>query len=176
MLDPCIDNSLYSVSGRLEILEENHREYVKRTLGWKKQMIGKELVDIFGIERTVSSSKDFPATWHCYFLSDGHLASRLQLGAPAMMKILHLPLMLDGVFSVEKGQIPVFEKKPLLWDEDMELYSKFLDRKMAVSVQKHKAKMLSLRRVNILISKTIYYCTCILILLFMKTGPQINEI
>ncbi|XP_051562229.1 ciliogenesis-associated TTC17-interacting protein isoform X2 [Myxocyprinus asiaticus] len=99
---------------------------VYRTLGWKKQMIGEELVDIFGIERAVSSSKDIPTTWHCYFLSDGHLASRVQLGSPAMMKILHLPLMLDGV---EKDQHSVFEKKPLQWDEDMELYSKFLDRK-----------------------------------------------
>lgn len=25
---------------------------------------------------------------------------------------------------------PVFEKKPLMWEEDMELYSKFLDRKV----------------------------------------------
>ncbi|KTG00698.1 hypothetical protein cypCar_00025282 [Cyprinus carpio] len=97
-----------------------------RALGCKKQMIGEELVDIFGIERTVSSAKDSSGTWHCYFLPDGHLASRVQLGSPAIMKLLHLPFLLDGV---EKDQIPVFEKKPLIWEEDMELYSKFLDRK-----------------------------------------------
>ncbi|XDV36197.1 hypothetical protein PO909_006025 [Leuciscus waleckii] len=99
---------------------------VYRALGWKKQMIGEELVDIFGIERTVSSAKDSLATWHCYFMPDGHLASRVQLGSPAIMKLLHLPFLLDGV---EKDHIPVFEKKPLIWEEDMELYSKFLDRK-----------------------------------------------
>lgn len=37
-------------------------------------------------------------------------------------------------FSVDKKQIPVFEKKPLIWEEDMELYSKFLDRKVCVSI------------------------------------------
>ncbi|XP_077055428.1 ciliogenesis-associated TTC17-interacting protein [Siphateles boraxobius] len=99
---------------------------VYRALGWKKQMIGEELVDIFGIERTVSSANDSSATWHCYFMPDGHLASRVQLGSPAIMKLLHLPLLLDGV---EKDHIPVFEKKPLIWEEDIELYSKFLDRK-----------------------------------------------
>jgi len=26
----------------------------------------------------------------------------------------------------------VFEKKPLIWEEDMELYSKFLDRKVPI--------------------------------------------
>ena len=25
---------------------------------------------------------------------------------------------------------PVFEKKPLMWEEDMELFSKFIDRKV----------------------------------------------
>ncbi|XP_056122885.1 ciliogenesis-associated TTC17-interacting protein [Rhinichthys klamathensis goyatoka] len=99
---------------------------VYRALGWKKQMIGEELVEIFGIERTVSSAKDSSATWHCFFIPDGHLASRVQLGSPAIMKLLHLPFLLDGE---EKDQIPVFEKKPLIWEEDMELYSKFLDRK-----------------------------------------------
>uniref|UniRef100_A0A8C1NS52 Ciliogenesis-associated TTC17-interacting protein n=1 Tax=Cyprinus carpio TaxID=7962 RepID=A0A8C1NS52_CYPCA len=104
-----------------------------RALGCKKQMIGEELVDIFGIERTVSSAKDSSGTWHCYFLPDGHLASRVQLGSPAIMKLLHLPFLLDGGLKtlslLEKDQIPVFEKKPLIWEEDMELYSKFLDRK-----------------------------------------------
>ncbi|XP_056606867.1 ciliogenesis-associated TTC17-interacting protein isoform X3 [Triplophysa dalaica] len=97
-----------------------------RALGWKKQKICEELVNTFGIERTVFSAKDTSSTWHCFFLPEGHLVSRVQLGSPAMMKLLHLPLLLDGV---DKKQIPVFEKKPLIWEEDMELYSKFLDRK-----------------------------------------------
>nr|XP_055068612.1 ciliogenesis-associated TTC17-interacting protein isoform X1 [Misgurnus anguillicaudatus] len=97
-----------------------------RALGWKKQKIGEELVNIFGIERTVSSAKEIPSTWNSYLLSDGHLASRVQLGSPAMMTLLHLPLLHDGG---DNDQIPVFEKKPLIWEEDMELNSKFLDRK-----------------------------------------------
>lgn len=40
------------------------------------------------------------------------------------------------LFSVEKDQTPVFEKKPLIWEEDMELYSKFLDRKVPVTSNK----------------------------------------
>uniref|UniRef100_A0A672LZA4 Ciliogenesis-associated TTC17-interacting protein n=1 Tax=Sinocyclocheilus grahami TaxID=75366 RepID=A0A672LZA4_SINGR len=84
------------------------------TLGCNKQMIGEELVDIFGIERTVSSPKDSSGTWHCYFLPDGHLASRMHLGSPAIMKLQHLPFLLDGGLKtsslyMEKDQIPVFE-------------------------------------------------------------------
>ncbi len=37
------------------------------------------------------------------------------------------------LISAEKDQIPVFEKKPLIWEEDMELYSKFLDRKVFIT-------------------------------------------
>ncbi|XP_056315629.1 ciliogenesis-associated TTC17-interacting protein [Danio aesculapii] len=99
---------------------------VYKALGWQKQMFGEDLIDIFGIERTISSANHYSATWHCYFMPDGHLASRVQLGSPAVMKLLHLPFLQDGV---EKDKIPVFEKKPLIWEEDMELYSKFLDRK-----------------------------------------------
>ncbi|XP_062852917.1 ciliogenesis-associated TTC17-interacting protein isoform X3 [Trichomycterus rosablanca] len=97
-----------------------------RKLDAKKQKIGEEVVDVFGIERTVTSAEDNSATWINYFLSDGHLASRLQVGSPVTMNLLQLlPLL-----SVdERDQKPVFEKKPLVWQEDMELYSKFLDRK-----------------------------------------------
>ncbi|XP_055068613.2 ciliogenesis-associated TTC17-interacting protein isoform X2 [Misgurnus anguillicaudatus] len=152
---PCGTSIVAYISERLEILEENQHEYVKlenqmldrkvqmirqddqlvvnriisdkeRALGWKKQKIGEELVNIFGIERTVSSAKEIPSTWNSYLLSDGHLASRVQLGSPAMMTLLHLPLLHDGG---DNDQIPVFEKKPLIWEEDMELNSKFLDRK-----------------------------------------------
>uniref|UniRef100_A0A673H5J0 Ciliogenesis-associated TTC17-interacting protein n=1 Tax=Sinocyclocheilus rhinocerous TaxID=307959 RepID=A0A673H5J0_9TELE len=98
---------------------------VYRALGCKKQMIGEELVDIFGIERTVSSPKDSSGTWHseCTWT---HL------------KLQHLPFLLDGGLKtsslyMEKDLIPVFEKKPLIWEEDMELYSKFLYRKVPVT-------------------------------------------
>uniref|UniRef100_A0A4W4HFD7 Ciliogenesis-associated TTC17-interacting protein n=1 Tax=Electrophorus electricus TaxID=8005 RepID=A0A4W4HFD7_ELEEL len=105
-----------------------------RELGSKKQVVGKELVDVFGIERTISPTGDHPATWHCYFLPDGHLASRVEVGSPREPLHQRLPcfflLFIWFLFSSEDGDHkPVFEKKPLIWEEDMELYSKFLDRK-----------------------------------------------
>uniref|UniRef100_W5L8H8 Ciliogenesis-associated TTC17-interacting protein n=1 Tax=Astyanax mexicanus TaxID=7994 RepID=W5L8H8_ASTMX len=97
-----------------------------RELGTKKQVVGKEMVDVFGIEMTISSGDDIQASWHCYFLPDGHLASRVQLGSPVTMNLLQLPPIAN---KEERDQKPVFEKKPLVWEEDMELHSKFLDRK-----------------------------------------------
>lgn len=43
----------------------------QRELGEKKQVVGRETVDVFGIERTVETVEDIPAMWHCYFLHDG---------------------------------------------------------------------------------------------------------
>ncbi|XP_023695765.1 ciliogenesis-associated TTC17-interacting protein isoform X1 [Paramormyrops kingsleyae] len=97
-----------------------------KVLGERKQLLGTEFMDVFGIQRTVESVTDISATWHCYFLSDGHLASRVQVGSPVTMKLLHKPA--DKV-TVEKVEKPVFEKKPLVWEEDMQMFSRFLDRK-----------------------------------------------
>ncbi|XP_016127063.1 ciliogenesis-associated TTC17-interacting protein-like [Sinocyclocheilus grahami] len=101
-----------------------------RALGCNKQMIGEELVDIFGIERTVSSPKDSSGTWHCYFLPDGHLASRMHLGSPAIMKLQHLPFLLDGGLKtsslyMEKDQIPVFETERFDWTKNMQMCDSF---------------------------------------------------
>ncbi|XP_060723165.1 ciliogenesis-associated TTC17-interacting protein isoform X2 [Tachysurus vachellii] len=97
-----------------------------RELDVKKQVIGTEVVEVFGIERTVSSAEKIPATWHCYFLPDGHLASRVQVGSSVTMNLLQLPLI---VSEDERDRKSGCEKKPLVWEEDIELYSKFLDRK-----------------------------------------------
>ncbi|XP_066520254.1 ciliogenesis-associated TTC17-interacting protein [Hoplias malabaricus] len=92
-----------------------------RELGTKKQMVGKEVMDVFGIERIITSGEDIPETWHSYFLSDGHLASRVQVGSPVTMNLLQVPS------KVSEDHKPVI--KPLIWEEDMELHSRFLDRK-----------------------------------------------
>ncbi|XP_072538994.1 ciliogenesis-associated TTC17-interacting protein [Salminus brasiliensis] len=97
-----------------------------RELGTKKQLVGKDMVDVFGIERTISFGDDIQATWQCYFLQDGHLSSRVQMGSPVTMSLLQLPPILN---KEERDQKTVFDKKPLIWEEDMELHSKFLDRK-----------------------------------------------
>lgn len=34
----------------------------------------------------------------------------------------------------EETPKPVFEKKPLNWEEDVQMYSKFLDRKVTVFI------------------------------------------
>ncbi|XP_076018387.1 ciliogenesis-associated TTC17-interacting protein [Genypterus blacodes] len=90
-------------------------------LGLKQLDVGGEMLEVFGVERTVHSVEDSPTTWHCYFLSDGHLASRVQLGSPVTMRLLQLSFQQEQ----EKG----FEKTSLVWTEDMQLRSKFLDRK-----------------------------------------------
>uniref|UniRef100_A0A3Q3IWW1 Ciliogenesis-associated TTC17-interacting protein n=1 Tax=Monopterus albus TaxID=43700 RepID=A0A3Q3IWW1_MONAL len=78
-----------------------------------------EAVEVFGVERTVHSVEDSPTIWQCYFLDDGHLANRVQVGSPVTMRLLQLPSHL------EKG----FEKIPLVWEEDMQMRSMLLDRK-----------------------------------------------
>lgn len=86
-----------------------------------------------------------------------HLVSRVQIGSPVMMKLLKLPTLITGgtnilshiiyfvhfalihmqdtvlqlyVLADEQDKRPVFEKRLLVWEEDMQLYSKFLDRKV----------------------------------------------
>ncbi|XP_068594320.1 ciliogenesis-associated TTC17-interacting protein isoform X2 [Cebidichthys violaceus] len=88
-------------------------------LGLKQLQVGDETVEVFGVERIVDSVEDSPTTWQCYFLADGHMASRVQVGSPVTMRLLQLHSQL------EKG----FEKIPLVWEEDMQMRSKFLDRK-----------------------------------------------
>ncbi|XP_029309756.1 ciliogenesis-associated TTC17-interacting protein isoform X2 [Cottoperca gobio] len=88
-------------------------------LGLKQLEVGGETVEVFGVERIVHSVEESPTTWQCHFLADGHLASRVQVGSPVTMRLLQLPSQL------EKG----FEKIPLVWEEDMQMRSKFLDRK-----------------------------------------------
>ncbi|XP_062413683.1 ciliogenesis-associated TTC17-interacting protein-like isoform X2 [Pungitius pungitius] len=88
-------------------------------LGLKQLEVGDDTVEVFGVEETVDSSGDSPITWQCYFLADGHMASRVQVGSPVSMRLLQLQSQL------EKG----FEKIPLVWEEDMQMRSKFWDRK-----------------------------------------------
>ncbi|XP_037537394.1 ciliogenesis-associated TTC17-interacting protein [Nematolebias whitei] len=86
-------------------------------LGVKQLEVGEEVLEVFGVQRTVTSVEDSMATWQCYFLNDGHLVSRAQLGSPVTMKLLHLPSKTER------------EKIPLEWDKDMQTHCDFLDRK-----------------------------------------------
>ncbi|KAG8430604.1 hypothetical protein GDO86_020313 [Hymenochirus boettgeri] len=94
-------------------------------LGSRSQVIGKETVPVFGIEREICSA-DVPSTWQCFFLDDGHLSSRVQVGSPVTIKLTQMPILSE---PDEKDPKPVFEKKPLDWKEDLQLQSEFMDRK-----------------------------------------------
>ncbi|CAL9689046.1 unnamed protein product [Knipowitschia caucasica] len=92
-------------------------------LGVAKEEIGGECVEVFGIKRSLLLSEDNYQTWHCYFLPDGHMASRLQLGSPVIVKMLQLPS------HKEKEKVMELEKISLPWEEDIQMQSKYLDRK-----------------------------------------------
>nr|XP_014351323.1 PREDICTED: ciliogenesis-associated TTC17-interacting protein [Latimeria chalumnae] len=100
-----------------------------KELGQWSQTIGNEMVEMYGIERTVQSEHDdeVPTTWQCAFLCDGHMATRVQVGSPITMKMLQLPVPVEPV--EEAAAKPTFEKKSLNWEEDLQLYSRYLDRK-----------------------------------------------
>ncbi|XP_043381355.1 ciliogenesis-associated TTC17-interacting protein isoform X4 [Chelonia mydas] len=152
---PCGSAITAYISKRLETLEQHQHEYVKfrahpldrkthvvkrggrlvvtkiieegeTAMGFQKQLVGMTEVEVFGIERAVCPDEGIPMTWQFYFLSDGHLARRVQVGSPATMLLQQLPVLID-VDEVEPR--PVFEKKSLDWEEDVQLYSQFLDRK-----------------------------------------------
>ncbi|XP_048341897.1 ciliogenesis-associated TTC17-interacting protein [Sphaerodactylus townsendi] len=99
---------------------------IYRALGFQKQRINKEEVDVFVIDRTVHSTEGIPLNWQFYFLSDGHLSRRVQVGSPDIMLIMQMPILIE---IDEPDPRPVFGKIPLDWEEDVELYSQFLDRK-----------------------------------------------
>lgn len=86
------------------------------------------------------------------FIMIRHLASRVQVGSPVTMRLLQLPSQQEkgnhsrthkNCFSEETESVMLFcvrmlgfEKIPLVWEEDMQLRSKFLDRKVTGHVLK----------------------------------------
>ncbi|XP_041056575.1 ciliogenesis-associated TTC17-interacting protein isoform X3 [Carcharodon carcharias] len=98
-------------------------------LGHRMMKIGKEEKDVLGIQRTVHSEENGPMSWQCNFLPDGHLTSRVQVGSPVTMVLTQIPHVRQ---TDEEDPKPVFEKKPLNWEEDMQLYFKFIDRTEAL--------------------------------------------
>ena len=92
----------------------------------RKQQIGSKEVEVCGIERKMRSLSGIPNTWQSYFLDDGHLTMRLQVGSPVMALVEKLPRQIEPAVFEPK---PVFEKQPLDWENDMEMHSRFLHRK-----------------------------------------------
>jgi hypothetical protein len=80
-----------------------------------------------GIERTIESMGELPTTWQVYFAQDGHMINRVQVGYPAIMKSVIKPKSIEVDEYMPKI---VIEKRGLVVDNDMEMKSKLLDRKV----------------------------------------------
>ncbi|XP_036609292.1 ciliogenesis-associated TTC17-interacting protein [Trichosurus vulpecula] len=95
-------------------------------LGFQTIQLGSEQAEVLVVEQTMHSNEDIPMTWHYYLLPDGHLAKRIQVGSPFCCIINKMPIMRE---KDEFDPKPVFEKKPLDWEEDVQLFAMFRDRK-----------------------------------------------
>lgn len=98
-----------------------------KMLGKSSRKIGSRQVNVTGVQRNVHSIKEAPTTWESHFLSTGHLASRTQLGSQVTMTLLRLPEEHEYQDAEVSEETPTV--KPLKWEEDMQLFSRFLDRK-----------------------------------------------
>ncbi len=108
---------------------EKHNFYlVQKPLDKRNLKIKDETYDIIGLERTVESTSELPTTWQIYFTMDGHMINRVQIGSPAVMKATEPPKQIELDEYLPK---PVIEKKELNWENDTQLYSQYLDRKVS---------------------------------------------
>ncbi|XP_023447804.1 ciliogenesis-associated TTC17-interacting protein isoform X1 [Dasypus novemcinctus] len=98
-----------------------------QALGFQKMQVDHHQVEVFIVEQTVHSIEGIPMSCLYYLFSDGHLAKRVQVGSPGFCIVTKMPILRE---EDEMEPRPVFEKKPLVWEEDLELYSRFLDRKV----------------------------------------------
>ncbi|KAM6080388.1 ciliogenesis-associated TTC17-interacting protein [Theristicus caerulescens] len=97
-----------------------------RALGIQQQAVGSAEAEVFVIERAVHTGVGISTVWHSSFLPSGRLARRVQVGCPILV------LLQDESVLGETGGVepqPLFPKQPLDWEEDIQLWSWFLDRK-----------------------------------------------
>ncbi|XP_005154134.1 ciliogenesis-associated TTC17-interacting protein [Melopsittacus undulatus] len=83
--------------------------------------------EVFVIERAVHGGAGASTAWQSSFLPSGRLARLVQVGSPMVMRLQDEP-----VPATEKGGVvpqSPFPKQPLDWEEDIQLFSWFLDRK-----------------------------------------------
>lgn len=100
-----------------------------KSLPERMQNVDKKEISVLGIERTVLSANELPGTWQSFFMDDGHLTMRVQVGSPHVVTVETVPQRID---RDDYEQKPIFVKKPLNWEEDAELKSIFLERKEAL--------------------------------------------
>lgn len=99
---------------------------IYKSLDERTQTVEDVELRVYGVERTINSTVDLPTTWQSYFMNDGHLTNRVQVGSPVTMKLAKVPVRIERDEETPK---PVFEKKQLNWEEDMQMHSRFVDRK-----------------------------------------------
>ncbi|UJR35310.1 hypothetical protein I4U23_028072 [Adineta vaga] len=101
---------------------------VYTSLGPQQMNINGKDIEAWGIQRQILETKPnvLPVAWQSYFNIDGRLISRYQVGSPIKMKTQILPTTDEFDEYLPKPQI---SRKQLIWEEDLELRSKFIDRR-----------------------------------------------
>ncbi|XP_078791593.1 ciliogenesis-associated TTC17-interacting protein isoform X2 [Oryzias latipes] len=74
-------------------------------LGEKQMEVSGQVREVFGIQRMVHCGKGRPDTWENYFLTNGHLVSRHQVGSPVTMRLLQQPPRTEGPEKVSLTQV-----------------------------------------------------------------------
>ncbi|XP_075386331.1 ciliogenesis-associated TTC17-interacting protein [Tenrec ecaudatus] len=97
-----------------------------QALGFQTFQMGRQQAEAFIVEHTVHSEEGIPMSCQYYLLPDGHLAKRVQVGSPGCCIITKMPVLRE---EDEIEPPPVFEKKRLEWEQDMQLLTRFLERK-----------------------------------------------
>ncbi|XP_076461768.1 ciliogenesis-associated TTC17-interacting protein-like [Babylonia areolata] len=106
--------------------EDNLCTCVYHSLDERTQKVEEATLKVRGVERHVESRVDLPNTWQSYFTADGYLTNRVQVGSPVTMTLLKLPMRRPSDYMHSK---PIFRKKDMDWEEDMQMFSAYLDRK-----------------------------------------------
>lgn len=71
-------------------------------------------LQVVGLERTLTAFHDLPTTWQTYFMKDGHMTSRVQIGSPVTMKLLLVPDAIEEgnkTIALKKINIFSFDKR-----------------------------------------------------------------
>ncbi|CAF0970059.1 unnamed protein product [Brachionus calyciflorus] len=106
--------------------EMNPCNVIYRPLDTRRITIEDDEMNIKGIERTIEFVSDIPTTWQIYFSQDGHMINRVQIGYPAVFKTVSKPKPIE--IDEYLPEI-IIGKKEINWEEDMQMRSKYLDRK-----------------------------------------------
>ncbi|CAF1465793.1 unnamed protein product [Rotaria magnacalcarata] len=101
---------------------------VYTSLGPQQVNINGKDIEAWGIQRQIFETKPnaLPIAWQSFFSIDGHLISRYQVGSPIKMKTRNIPEAEQFDEYLPKPEIP---KRELEWENDLELRSRFIDRR-----------------------------------------------